>query len=147
MASRGADLSWLSQYPHEKECTFPPLTVLEHIKTSVEGTVTIVELRPVVSSAAEVEAMGTMPVADASALFDAFDADGSSAIDREEFENFVAALATGGQTADEALRTLAAAVANGSQGLPTPNATRAPSVSRTNNSRLSVSGTVRATPK
>ena len=29
MVDRGADLSWLSQYPHEKEICFPPLTGLE----------------------------------------------------------------------------------------------------------------------
>ena len=29
MVDRGADISWLSQYPHERECLFPPLTFLK----------------------------------------------------------------------------------------------------------------------
>lgn len=29
MADRGADLSWISMYPHEKEICFPPCTGLE----------------------------------------------------------------------------------------------------------------------
>ena len=29
MIDRGADLEWLSQYPHEKECLFAPLTGIE----------------------------------------------------------------------------------------------------------------------
>ena len=45
MIDRGADLSWLSQYPHEKEITFPPYTGLEVLDTRVEGSVLVVELR------------------------------------------------------------------------------------------------------
>ena len=42
---RGADLSWLSQYPHEREILFAPLTGLEVQSTRVEGTVLIVSAR------------------------------------------------------------------------------------------------------
>ena len=45
MIDRGADLSWLSQYPHEREITFPPYTGLEVLGTRVEGSVLVVELR------------------------------------------------------------------------------------------------------
>ena len=45
MIDRGADLSWLSQYPAEKEITFPPYTGLEVVKTRVERSVLVVELR------------------------------------------------------------------------------------------------------
>ena len=38
MVDRGADLSWLSQYPHEKEVLFPPLTGLEALETEVDGS-------------------------------------------------------------------------------------------------------------
>ena len=37
MVDRGADLTWLSQYPHEQEVLLPPLTGLEAIGSSVEG--------------------------------------------------------------------------------------------------------------
>ena len=33
MVDRGADISWLSQYPFEAETTFPPLTLLEAMGT------------------------------------------------------------------------------------------------------------------
>ena len=45
MIDRGADLSWLSQYPHEREITFPPYTGLEVLGTRVEKSVLVVELR------------------------------------------------------------------------------------------------------
>ena len=45
MIDRGADLSWLSQYPDEKEITFPPYTGLEVLGTRVEVSVLVVELR------------------------------------------------------------------------------------------------------
>jgi hypothetical protein len=32
MGDRGADLGWLSQYPHERERCFPPLTGLEVVQ-------------------------------------------------------------------------------------------------------------------
>lgn len=42
--SRGARLSWLSQYPAEAEVLFPPLTSLEVRTTRVDGMVLMVEL-------------------------------------------------------------------------------------------------------
>ena len=45
MIDRGADLSWLSQYPDEHEITFPPYTGLEVVKTRVDVSVLVVELR------------------------------------------------------------------------------------------------------
>ena len=50
MIDRGADLSWLSQYPHEAEVMFPPLTGLEFLYHSVEdGHVLVVTVRPSVN--------------------------------------------------------------------------------------------------
>ena len=37
LVDRGAELTWLSQYPHEQEVLLPPLTGLEAIGSSVEG--------------------------------------------------------------------------------------------------------------
>jgi len=45
MVDRGADLKFLSQYPHEQEILFAPLTSLEVRDTRVEGTVLVVEVR------------------------------------------------------------------------------------------------------
>lgn len=45
MVDRGADLSWLSQYPHEQEVTFAPLTGLEVTGTRCEGAVLVVTVR------------------------------------------------------------------------------------------------------
>jgi hypothetical protein len=45
MLSRAADLSWLSQYPHERECAFPPYTGHELVGTRVDGTCVVAELR------------------------------------------------------------------------------------------------------
>ena len=45
MVDRGADLSWLSQYPHEKEVLFPPLTGLEALSTEVDGSSLLVITR------------------------------------------------------------------------------------------------------
>ena len=42
MIDRGADLSWLSQYPHEKEVLLPPLTGLEALGSDVEGDMLVV---------------------------------------------------------------------------------------------------------
>jgi len=41
MIDRGADISWLSQYPHEKEILFAPLCGLEIMKLTVDGTVLV----------------------------------------------------------------------------------------------------------
>lgn len=45
MVDRGADLGWLSQYPHEAEICFGPLSGLQVVKTRVEASVLIVEVR------------------------------------------------------------------------------------------------------
>ena len=45
MTSRGADISWLSQYPHEKEILFGPLTGLETMSTRAEGASLVVCMR------------------------------------------------------------------------------------------------------
>ena len=42
MIDRGADIGWLSQYPHEEEILFAPLTGLEVQSTSCEETVLVV---------------------------------------------------------------------------------------------------------
>ena len=46
MVDRGANFQWLSQYPHEAEVTFAPLTGLEVLRTRVEGSVIVITLRP-----------------------------------------------------------------------------------------------------
>ena len=45
MVDRGADISWLSQYPHEKETLLPPLMGLQVNGTSVDGGTLVVECR------------------------------------------------------------------------------------------------------
>jgi hypothetical protein len=45
MVDRGANFQWLSQYPHEAEVTFAPLTGLEVLRTRVEGPVIVITLR------------------------------------------------------------------------------------------------------
>merc|ERR1719183_543672 len=45
MVDRGADLTWLSQYPHEKEVLLPPLTGIEALGTRVEGGTLVVDAR------------------------------------------------------------------------------------------------------
>ena len=42
---RGADVSWLSQYSHEQEVLFPPLTGIQAIGTRVDGRTLVVETR------------------------------------------------------------------------------------------------------
>ena len=42
----GASLSWLSQYPHEKEVTFPALTALDVRDSHVEGSTIVVDMQP-----------------------------------------------------------------------------------------------------
>ena len=53
MGDRGADISWLSQYPHEKEVCFPPVLGLEVVTHAdgvpvkrTEGAVVVIQLRP-----------------------------------------------------------------------------------------------------
>eukprot|EP00966_Prymnesium_polylepis_P332705 7388186-Prymnesium_polylepis.1 len=43
MVDRGADIGWLSQYPHEAEILFNPLTSFEVLQTRVEGRVICVQ--------------------------------------------------------------------------------------------------------
>lgn len=45
LVDRGADISWLSQYPGEKEVLFAPLTSLEVIGTHVDGECLVVDIR------------------------------------------------------------------------------------------------------
>ena len=45
MVDRGADLSWLSQYPHEKEVLLPPLTGVEALNSDVEGNMLVIQSR------------------------------------------------------------------------------------------------------
>ena len=45
MVDRGCDLGWLSQYPHERECLFGPLTGFELLGTRVEGRALVAKLR------------------------------------------------------------------------------------------------------
>ncbi|KAL1521377.1 hypothetical protein AB1Y20_021043 [Prymnesium parvum] len=51
--SRGADLSWLSQYPGEAEVCFPPLTALEVRSVRVEDSILIIQMNPTVNQKAE----------------------------------------------------------------------------------------------
>ena len=46
IGSRGADLRFLSQYPHELEVVFPPLTRLEVLSARVSGASALVDVRP-----------------------------------------------------------------------------------------------------
>jgi hypothetical protein len=45
MIDKGADIGWISQYPLERELCFPPLTGLQVVGTSVEGSVLVLLLR------------------------------------------------------------------------------------------------------
>ena len=45
MVDRGADLSWLSQYPHEKEILFGPLTGLEMRSARVDGSLLLFDMK------------------------------------------------------------------------------------------------------
>ena len=45
MVDRGADVAWLSQYPHEKEITFQPLSAICVEGTRVQGNTLVIEAR------------------------------------------------------------------------------------------------------
>jgi hypothetical protein len=45
MVDRGADLTWLSQYPHEQEVLLPPLTGIEALNLEVDGTMLVIHSR------------------------------------------------------------------------------------------------------
>jgi len=45
MIDRGANLSWISQYPHEQELLFSPLTGVEVIDLAVEGSILVAKVR------------------------------------------------------------------------------------------------------
>ena len=53
MVAKGADISWLSQFPSEAEVLFGPLTVCEVYRIRQEGAFSVVELRPSISSGAQ----------------------------------------------------------------------------------------------
>ena len=46
LVDRGCDLSWLSQYPFEREILFAPLTGVEVLSEHFDGSVKVVVLRP-----------------------------------------------------------------------------------------------------
>ena len=45
MIDRGADLSPFSQYPHEKEICFPPLTCMEAVGSRIKGNILFIQMR------------------------------------------------------------------------------------------------------
>jgi hypothetical protein len=45
MVDRGADLTWLSQYPHEREVLLPPLTGIEALTSDVDGSMLVIHSR------------------------------------------------------------------------------------------------------
>ena len=51
--SRGANLSWLSQYPGEAEVCFPPLTALEVRSVRVEDAILVIQMSPTVNQNTE----------------------------------------------------------------------------------------------
>ena len=53
MVDRGADLTWLSQYPHEREVLLPPLTGIEALGTDVEGSMLVIHSRLSLNLAAQ----------------------------------------------------------------------------------------------
>ena len=53
MVNRGCELSWLSQYPFEREILFAPLTALEVVHTRVQNEVLVLEIVPTINQTAE----------------------------------------------------------------------------------------------
>ena len=63
MVDRGSDIGLLSQYPHEMEILFAPLTGLEIHSIAVDGTVLVPEIRLSVNlNAATIEQVGRWPL-------------------------------------------------------------------------------------
>ena len=53
MIDRGADIYWLSQYPHERECLLPPLTGIEVIGSEVQEDKLVIHSRLSLNLAAD----------------------------------------------------------------------------------------------
>jgi len=83
MVDKGANLQWLSQYPHEAEICFPPLTGLELRGTKVEGSVLFVQVEPKVNFRSH-EIEETDEVRE----FKRADLDQTGMLDLQEFERF-----------------------------------------------------------
>eukprot|EP00325_Prymnesiales_sp_UTEX-LB-985_P016966 CAMPEP_0174755368 /NCGR_PEP_ID=MMETSP1094-20130205/106211_1 /TAXON_ID=156173 /ORGANISM="Chrysochromulina brevifilum, Strain UTEX LB 985" /LENGTH=715 /DNA_ID=CAMNT_0015961257 /DNA_START=10 /DNA_END=2157 /DNA_ORIENTATION=+ len=53
MIDRGAELGWVSMYPHEKECLFPPLTGVEALRADVDGMMLNIKARMSINLSAQ----------------------------------------------------------------------------------------------
>ena len=51
MIDCGADFAWLSQYPHEEEVLFAPLSGIEVLSHRLEDDVLVMDVRPSVNVA------------------------------------------------------------------------------------------------
>ena len=80
MVDKGADVSGFSQYPHEAEVCFPPLTALEVRGTRIDGSLTMVSTDARVNTA-QFEGDRSAELQ----LFKSADDDLSGEIDRGEF--------------------------------------------------------------
>lgn len=69
MGSRGASIQWLSQYPHEDELLFPPLTTLSTRRVSRKGAKRLIKVSIDISTA----------VPDTAEIFTAVDIPGTAA--------------------------------------------------------------------
>ena len=84
-ADKGAELSWLSQYPHEKEFCFPPLTGLSVRRSRVEGAALVLELLPRVAPTLAADGAADVFYE----LFIEYDQDNSHALSADEFADLV----------------------------------------------------------
>ena len=84
-ADKGAELSWLSQYPHEKEFCFPPLTGLSVRRSRVEGSALVLELLPRVAPTLSGDGAADVFYE----LFIEYDQDNSNELSRDEFAQLV----------------------------------------------------------
>jgi len=82
MADKGADLTFVSQYPHEAEICFPPLTALEVRGYKTDNSLTIIDVDARINASTVNE--DTDMAADIRS-FRAQDKDGSGELDRVEF--------------------------------------------------------------